>query len=94
MALVKTEKLAGIPIQAGSARLIPVETATRFQPPGMWGVLLWRRPTAVVVQHAGGDEEVIPIRDATRQAQLTLLGIGLLGSLLVLMANLVSKKNP
>ena len=94
MTLVKTEKLAGKPIQAGQARLIPIETAIRCQPPGMWGVLLWQRPTAVIVQHPDGVEEVLPIRDATRQAQLTLLGIGLLGSILILLASGLRKNHP
>ncbi len=87
MALVKTEKLAAAPIQAGQARLVPIETATRWQPPGMWGVLLWKRPTAMLVQHPDGTEEMLPIQDVTRQAQLTLLGIGLLGSILLFLVN-------
>jgi hypothetical protein len=94
MALVVTEKLAGAPVQVGSTRLIPIETATRIQPPGMWGVLLWRRPTAVIVQHAEGTEDVLPIQDVTRRAQLTLLGVGLLSSILVLLANRFRKNNP
>lgn len=94
MTLLKNEKLAGAPIQAGQARLIPIETATRWQPPGMWSVLLWKRPTAVLVQHPDGSEEMLPIQDVTRQAQLTLLGIGLLGSILLLLARQMCNRHP
>lgn len=83
MALVHAENRAGKPVQIGDVQLIPIEKTTRFQPPGMWGVLLWRRPAAVIVQHMDGSEEVLQIQDQTRQAQLGLLGIGLLGAFLI-----------
>jgi hypothetical protein len=55
----------------------------------MWGALFWHRPSAVVVQHPDGTDEVIQIEDPTRKAQLFLLGIGLIGSLLIIFMNKV-----
>lgn len=83
MTLVLTENQAGKPVQINDFHLIPIEKSTRIQPPGMWGALIWRRPSAVVIQHSDGSQKVIEIQDTTRQAQLTLLGIGLLGSFLI-----------
>jgi hypothetical protein len=94
MNLLTNEKLAGAPIQAGQARLVPIETSIRWQPPGMWSVLLWKRPTAVLVQHPDCTEEMLPIQDVTRQAQLTLLGIGFLGSILILLARQIRNNHP
>jgi hypothetical protein len=49
----------------------------------MWGVLTWRRPSAVLVQYPDGTEEVITIQDPTRKAQIILLFVGLVGSILM-----------
>ena len=44
--------------------------------------MIWERPAAILVHHPDGTEEILSIQDRTRQAQLLLLGIGFLGSLL------------
>jgi len=85
MGLIQTENRAGKPIPAGSTFIVPIERMVKVQPPGMWGVALWHRPSAVVVQHPDGSDEVIEIQDPTRQAVLTLLGFGIFGSLLMLL---------
>jgi hypothetical protein len=41
-----------------------------------WGGFVWNRPTAVMVEQAGGVRRV-PIVDVTRILQLGLLGLGL-----------------
>jgi hypothetical protein len=87
MAFVHTENRAGKPVRVDDYQLIPIEKSYRWQPPGMWGVLLWHRPSAVVVQHPDSSSEVIEIHDPTRKAQLILLGIGLVGSLFILFLN-------
>lgn len=84
--LVKIENRVGQPIQLGKTQIIPITQSIKAQPPGFWGLLLWNRPTAVVVRTADGQEGVLPIQDVTRNTQLILLGIGLLGSLLVWLA--------
>jgi hypothetical protein len=85
MGLIHTENRVGKPIQVAGYQIMPIEKSTRMQPPGMWGALLWQRPAAVVVQHPDGSDEVIPIRDQTRKAQVILLGISLVGSFLILL---------
>ena len=84
MGLVQTDSRAVPPVDLAGYRLIPIEKTSQFQPPGMWGVLSWRRPSAVLVQHPDGTEEVITIQDPTRKAQIILLMIGLVGSILIL----------
>lgn len=86
-ALVHTENLAGKPINMDGRLIVPIEKSVRVQPPGFWGLFLWRRPSVVVVQHQNGSDEIILIQDKTRRAQLLLLGIGLFGSLLIWLLN-------
>ena len=83
MALIHTENRAGKPIDANGTLIVPIEKLTRMQPPGMWGLLLWRRPAAVAVQYPNGSDEVINIPDPTRQFQIILLSIGVIGSLVI-----------
>ena len=85
MGLIHTENRAGKPIQVVDYHIIPVERTHRVQPPGMWGVLLWRRPSAVIIQHPDAPDEVIEIQDTTRQAQIFLLALGLVTSILILL---------
>jgi hypothetical protein len=87
MALIQTENRAGKPIEVYDYKLIPIEKSSRIQPPGMWGVLRWYRPSAVVVRHPRSVDEVIEIEDPTRKAQLVLLGVGLVGSLILILFN-------
>lgn len=85
MKLIHTENRAAKPILVDDYSLIPVEKSSRLQPPGMWGVLQWHRPSAVVVQHPDGTDQVIEIQDPTRNAQIFLICIGLVGSILALL---------
>jgi len=83
MSSLYTKNRAGKTYTVNETQLTPIVKSTRVQPPGMRGVLLWHRPSAVVVQHPGGRDEIIAIQDPTRKAQLLLLGISLVGSLLI-----------
>jgi len=87
MTLIHTEDRTGKPLEVGGTFIVPVEKSIKIQPPGMWGVFIWRRPSAVIVQHPDGTDEVIAIQDPTRQAILTLLGFGLIGSYLIWLVN-------
>jgi hypothetical protein len=87
MALVHSESQSIKPFDIDGTLIIPVERTLRIQPPGMWGVFLWRRPSEVVVQHVNGSDEVISIQDATRKVQLSILIIGLIGSILIWLFN-------
>ena len=87
MALVHSENRAGKPIRVADYHLIPIEKLLHIQPPGMWGVLLWRRPSSLVIQHPDGPDEVIEIQDPTRQAQIFLLAFGLVTSIIIMLLN-------
>ena len=83
MSLIHSRNQAFKTYHVEGKKVIPVLKSTHIQPPGMWGVLLWRRPSAVLIQNPDGSDEMIKIQDATRKAQLLLLGIGILGSLFI-----------
>ena len=76
------ENRAGQAIRFGDTRVVLIEKSLRFQPPGMWGLFFWRRPTAVVVETPQTGRQVIKIQDVTRIAQVNILGAGLLITLL------------
>lgn len=76
------ETRAGSPLRLKGIEIIPFKQVVRVQPRGLWGVLLWDRPSAVAVRFNDGTEEVLQIRDITRLAQVAILGFSLVGSLL------------
>ncbi|MBN2148158.1 MAG: hypothetical protein JW726_12260 [Anaerolineales bacterium] len=83
MKWITLETRAGEPIKAGDKRLLPMAKVLRLKIPGLNGGLIWNRPASVVVQSADGQEQTLPVRDLTRQAQWLLLGAGILGALLI-----------
>ncbi len=82
MSLVKFENRVGKPIQAGDYKIFPIEKSLQVQPPGMWAFFFWRRPAKVLVEYPDGSDALLPIPDVTRQAQIALWGVALLGMLL------------
>ena len=83
MTPLDVETHAGPSVHAGQTRIIPFVQTIRLTVPGMGRGLVWHRPTAIIAQTTDGQETVIPIPDVTRQAQLTFLGLGLLGACLI-----------
>jgi hypothetical protein len=83
MSLVQLENRVGNPIKAGPYKIFPVEGSLQLQPPGMRAFMIWRKPSSVIVQHPDGSDEVIEIPDVTRQAQITLVSIALIFSLVI-----------
>jgi len=83
MSLVQIENRVGAPIKAGPYKIIPIEGLLQVQPPGMRGFFFWRKPSSVIVQHPDGSDEVLEIPDITRQAQISLVSIALIFSLVV-----------
>ena len=82
--LVQIETRAGAPLVAGERVLIPMAQVVRLQLPGpAVGGLIWNRPVSVVSRTADGQEQVLPVQDVTRQAQLALLGLCLVTALVV-----------
>ena len=85
--LVSVEHSTDQTIRIGATKVIPVAQAVRVQPPGMWGFLSWRRPSMVLIKHPDGSEEIIKIRDSTRQAQIILVIVAIVGSLAIWLFN-------
>ncbi|MBC8506153.1 MAG: hypothetical protein ISR58_12180 [Anaerolineales bacterium] len=83
---------AGKPIKVGDLEIVPLVRHLRMQPPDFRGTLLWGTPKAVIVKDSHGTQEILPIRDVTRRAQMLLLGFGFLGSLLIWLS-LRARKN-
>ena len=77
------ETNAALPVKAKDLQLIPLAQSVRIGLPGLPAGLIWNRPTAVIVQDDMGEQQVLPIQDVTRNLQLLLLGLGLVGSLMI-----------
>jgi hypothetical protein len=78
--ILSYETQAGQPIRHGNVTLVPFARTLRFRLPwhfpGVnWGFgLAWSRPVSVLAVTDDGQEQVIPVRDVTRQVQLGLVG--------------------
>ena len=83
MPLIRYETQTGEAYLAGDTQITPLARVLRIQLPGPYKGLIWNRPTGVLVKTPDGQEQHLPVRDVTRQAQLTLLGIGLFGGFLI-----------
>ena len=79
----------GEPMTAGGTQVTPLTKTFKFPIPVISGGLVWNRPFAVEVRTADGKEWSLPVPDVTRQAQIALLAMGLIGVLLI---GLVSRK--
>jgi hypothetical protein len=82
MSLVQLENRVGNPIKTTTYKIVPIEQSLQVQPPGMRAFLFWRKPSSVVVQHPNGIDEVLDIPDVTRQAQISILGLAMLITLI------------
>jgi hypothetical protein len=78
-----SEARIGAPISANNLRIIPISKITALLPAGDSGGVIWNRPHSILVQGTEGGETVLRIRDVTRERQILLLGLGLLGALLL-----------
>ena len=79
----------GEPVTVGEMQVTPLAKTFRLPIPSISGGLVWNRPFAVEVRAADGKEWSLPVPDVTRQAQIALLAMGLIGVLLI---GLVSRK--
>jgi hypothetical protein len=81
--ILQVESHVGEPISTGDLKIIPLARSIRIHLPGLPGGLIWNRPMAIITQQPDGLEQVLPIHDITRQAQLGIFGI-MTGILLIL----------
>ncbi|HEY62242.1 MAG: hypothetical protein J7L73_08875 [Anaerolineales bacterium] len=85
--LIRIQTRAIPKISTKNYEITPFVKSIRIQPPGFWGILIWNRPSAIAVETKQGDQRIISITDYTRLAQLIILGIGIVGSILLLVFN-------
>lgn len=91
--ILVTEEQAGETRQAGDYKLTPMGKATRLQIPGASFGAVWNRPGSIVAETPDGETLVLPIKDYTRIAQVTILGIGIgLSALLWLVGSMLRKR--
>ena len=76
--IVRISRESGQPIRAGGRTLIPLVQTVRLKLPHITAGLVWRRPYAVLVKDAGGEETTLPVVDVTRAAQVMILLVGVL----------------
>ena len=72
--LFRIETHAGTPIAMNGVRLFPFAESLRLFLPMMNFGLVWNRPVSILAIGADGEEQVIPIRDRTREIVWTLYG--------------------
>ena len=73
----------GKPVRAGGTQVTPLTKTLCVPFPGIAGGIIWNRPYAVEIRMADGKEWSLPVPDVTRQAQISLLVMGLIGVLLI-----------
>lgn len=71
--LIRIENRAGEIVEAGGFKIRPFSQVVIIRFPILPGGLVWNRPFSVLATDAYGQEEVIPIPDPTRIAQIALL---------------------
>jgi len=79
--IVQWQTISGDRVALGDVTLTPHSQALTIRWPN--GGFVWNRPVAVLVEGDGGAER-IPIVDVTRMAQLTLLGLSIVFSIIAL----------
>jgi hypothetical protein len=79
---IQWQTFTGDPIAAGDSILRPQSQALIVHAGKNRG-LVWNRPVAVLVER-GGETKRIPILDVTRVAQLGMLGLGSVATMLMI----------
>ena len=87
--VVRWQVVSGEEVIAGDVTLTPQSQAFTISWPN--GGFVWNRPVAVLVER-GGQTERIPVVDVTRIAQITLLGLGFVLSIVVFMLSIRQRR--
>jgi len=75
--LLNIETHSAQPVTWQGVRLVPFAQSLRIQIPGLGGGLVWNRPVSVLAVYPDGREEVLPVRDPTRQVLWMVMGAGM-----------------
>ncbi len=88
----KIETKTGETISQGDIKLVPFSQAVSFHIPRLRAGVIWNRPVSVLAVLPDGQEKVLPVHDTTREVQIILLGLAIIGSILVWMITQTIKK--
>ncbi len=78
--LVQIETHWGKPIQSDRRKIIVQSRALQIGFPFLSGGIVWNRPVSVLVLSDNGPDQVLPVRDVTRLAQILLFAVALAGA--------------
>ena len=80
--LVRIQTLTGPPVKAADMQVYVRSQVLQVRFPVVNGGLIWNRPLSVVIRRQDGQEQILPVRDVTRTAVLTLLALSLVSAFL------------
>jgi hypothetical protein len=69
---LQIETRPGRPISVNGARLLPFAQSISLRLPGGNAGLVWHRPVSVLVTDTSGKEQILEVRDPTRQIVWTM----------------------
>jgi len=82
---LRIETRTSRPVQVKDAQVYLRAQAVQLRLPVPNGGLLWNRPVSVVVRRDGGQEQLLPVPDVTRNALIGLLALNLMGAFVFLL---------
>jgi hypothetical protein len=88
--MLQWQTASGDKVTVGDVTVTPQSRALTVRWPR--GGLVWNRPTAVLVER-GDETERIPVVDVTRMAQLGLLGLSLVFSMIIMALSIRRRRN-
>lgn len=88
--MLQWQTVSGNKVAVGDVTVRPQSRALTVRWPR--GGLVWNRPTAVLVEQ-GEETERVPIVDVTRMAQLGLLGLSLVFSIITVALSIRRRRN-
>ena len=78
------ETRASPPLRVDDAQFYLRSQVMQLRFPGVYGGLIWNRPASAVVRRDGGQEQVLPVPDVTRNALIGLLAFNLVAAFVFL----------
>ena len=82
--LITIEHHTAPPVRHGNMTITAFSKVLRLNIPGFPGGLVWNWPDSVLVSNSNGDEQIIPVRDVTRQTLWVLAGLTALVTAIIL----------
>jgi hypothetical protein len=90
--LIRIETHPGQPVTAHGVRLLPFAKRLIVRLPVFNLGLVWNRPVSILVTRSDGQEQVLPVRDPTRQIVWSLYGAIVMMVLLIGLINFTNSR--